>query len=126
MPTAWVFVMAIGPFIVPDSVIHEMPVISPFPFWLWNPAAIDASGRSRPTGWIAVTPVRTASPSINVAYPTSTPGTSVTAFHGPGSPANRIPSARARGFPDGVARCGGESVTGEACAVPRPRRPPGR
>jgi len=32
-PTAWVFVKAIGPENVPDSSIHDTPVISPFPFW---------------------------------------------------------------------------------------------
>ena len=37
-----------------------------------------------PRGRIAVTPVRTASPSISVAWPTSTPGTSVIAFQRPG------------------------------------------
>jgi hypothetical protein len=39
IPTAWVFVIAIGPDMVPDSPIHETPVISPFPFCEWVPAA---------------------------------------------------------------------------------------
>ena len=56
--------------------------------------------------WIAVTPVRTSSPSISVAYPTSTPGTSVRALLAPVMPAKGIPSARARGFPVGVSRIG--------------------
>src|SRR5215470_8401234 len=43
---------------------------------------------------------------MSVAYPTSTPGTSVIAFAGPGRPGNDTPSARARGFPDGVPRYG--------------------
>src|SRR5260370_221077 len=51
---------------------------------------------------MAVTPVRTWLPSISVTYPTSTPGTSVMAFHGPGRPANGSPSPRARGLPPGV------------------------
>src|SRR5690349_4488955 len=55
---------------------------------------------------MAVTPVRTALPSISVTYPTSTPGTSVMEFHRPGRPPNGIPSARPRGLPPGVVRCG--------------------
>src|SRR5215475_1008369 len=105
-PIACVFVIAIGPDIVPDSSIQETPVISPLPLREWKPAAHGSPGRSRPRGWIAVTPVRTLSPAMSVAYPTSTPGTSVIAFAGPGRPANDSPSARARGLPDGVARCG--------------------
>ena len=54
--------------------------------------------------WIAVTPVRTSSPSISVAYPTSRPGTSVMALFAPAVPAKGIPRARARGFPVGVSR----------------------
>src|SRR5579863_1230548 len=34
------------------------------------------------------------------------PGTSVMALCGPGTPRNVRPTARARGLPDGVARCG--------------------
>ena len=94
IPTACVFVIAIGPAAVPDSSIQETPVISPLPFCEWKPAAYGSPGSERPRGWIAVTPVRTSSPEINVTKPTSTPGTSVIAFHGPGSPSNGIPSAR--------------------------------
>jgi hypothetical protein len=65
IPTAWVLESATGPDAVPDSSIHEMPVISPLPFWQWNPAA-QAPRPRRPRGWIAVTPVRTESPSISV------------------------------------------------------------
>src|SRR5437879_6106377 len=106
IPTAWVFVMAMGPAMVPDSSIHDMPVISPLPFWEWVPAAQGSSGFVRPRGWIAVTPVLTSSPSISVAYPTSTPGTSVMALLAPAVPAKGIPRARARGFPVGVSRIG--------------------
>jgi hypothetical protein len=45
-----------------------------------------------------VTPVRTPAPSIRVTWPTSTPGTSVIAFRGPGAPkSNGMPRSRARG-----------------------------
>src|ERR1700752_5223923 len=43
-----------------------------------------------------VTPVRAESPSIMVAYPTVTPGTSVIALHSPVLPSNGIPRSRAR------------------------------
>ena len=66
MPTAWVFVMAIGPENVPDSSIHDTPVISPLPFCEWKPAATGSPGPLEPRGWIAVTPVRTSSPSMSV------------------------------------------------------------
>jgi hypothetical protein len=50
-----------------------------------------------PRGKIAVTPVRTESPSMSVVWPTATPGTSVIAFQRPGAPKSKgIPSARAR------------------------------
>jgi hypothetical protein len=106
IPTAWVLVIAIGPAKVPDSRIHDTPVISPLPFWEKKPAATGSPAPAAPRGWIAVTPVRTDVPRISVAVPTSTPGTSVIAFHGPGVPPNGIPSDLARGLPDGVAACG--------------------
>jgi hypothetical protein len=53
-----------------------------------------------------VTPVRTDALSIRVAYPTSTPGTSVIAFHRPGVPSKPMPNAQARGFSAGVAAWG--------------------
>src|SRR5436190_10256825 len=118
IPTAWVFVIAIGPVMVPDSSIHDTPVISPLPFWEWTPAAHGSPGFVRPRGWFAVTPVRTSSPSISVAYPTSTSGTSVTALLAPTMPAKGIPRARARGFPPGVSRSG-------VCAVMPWLRSPG-
>jgi hypothetical protein len=106
MPTAAVLVIAIGSATVPDSSIHTHPVISPLPLSEYAPAAHASCGCALPRGWMAVTPVRTSSPSISVVYPTSTPATSVIAFHGPGVPSNGMPYARARGLPDGVARCG--------------------
>src|SRR6266566_4873974 len=72
---------------------------------------------------MAVTPVRTALPSIRVVYPTSTPGTSVMAFHRPGRPPKGIPSARARGWPAGVVRCGSGVVTGISVGPDVTQRP---
>ena len=50
---------------------------------------------------MAVTPVRISCPSIFVTYPTSTPGISVIALCAPDFPGKTIPSALARGRPDG-------------------------
>ena len=48
---------------------------------------------------MAVTPVRIAlAGSVRVQKPTSTPGTSVMAFNGPGWPAKGKPRSRARGL----------------------------
>ena len=66
IPTAWVLVMATGPEKLPDSEIQDTPVISPLPFWEKKPAATGSAAPSGPRGWIAVTPVRTESPSISV------------------------------------------------------------
>ena len=66
IPTACVFVIVIGQATVPDSSTHDTPVISPLPFSENTPAAQGSALRSRPRGWIAVTPVRTLSPSISV------------------------------------------------------------
>ena len=66
IPTAWVLVIATGPAKVPDSRIHDTPVISPFPFWEKKPAATGSAGLAAPRGWIAVTPVRTDVPRISV------------------------------------------------------------
>src|SRR5437867_7552454 len=60
---------------------------------------------------MAVTPVRTGpwpttsfpSPLMSVVMPTATPGISVMALQGPGSPGNGSPSPRPRLLPDGVA-----------------------
>jgi hypothetical protein len=51
---------------VPDSSIQETPVISPLPFWEKKPAATGSAAPSGPRGWMAVTPVRTESPSMSV------------------------------------------------------------
>lgn len=51
-----------------------------------------------PRGKIAVTPVRTESPSMIVLKPTSTWATSVIALYVPGVPSNGMPSSLARGF----------------------------
>src|ERR1700761_6226718 len=106
MPTAFGFVMTTGPCIVPDSSIQETPVISPLPFRLKYPADKGSPGLCLPLGWMAVTPVLTLSPSIRVWQPTSTPGTSVIALCLPGVPWYFRPTARARGLPVGVVRCG--------------------
>ena len=67
MPTAWVLVIATGPWQkLPDSSIQDTPVISPLPFWEKKPAATGSPGLSLPRGWMAVTPVRTVSPWISV------------------------------------------------------------
>ena len=67
-------------------------------------AAHGSPGSALPRGWMAVTPVRTVSPSMRVQTPTSRPGTSVIAFAGPGVPENGIWRLRARGRPAGVVR----------------------
>ena len=63
---ACVLVIAIGPAVVPDSSIQLTPVISPLPFREKKPAASGSPAPSLPRGWMAVTPVRTPSPSISV------------------------------------------------------------
>src|SRR5204862_1296119 len=129
MPTACVLVIATGPSNVPDSLIQETPVISPLPFWEWKPAATGSPVPAGPRGWMAVTPVRTALPLIRVVYPTSTPGTSVMAFHRPGRPPKGIPRARARGLPPGVVWCGSGVVTVTRLTIRGasfPDVPPGR
>src|SRR5688500_20271838 len=37
-PTLWVLVIMTGPYSRPDSLTHVVPVISPLPFWLNQPA----------------------------------------------------------------------------------------
>jgi hypothetical protein len=66
IPTAWVLVMATGPEKLPDSEIQDTPVISPLPFWEKKPAATGSPAPPGPRGWMAVTPVRTESPSMSV------------------------------------------------------------
>src|ERR1700733_8666904 len=102
-PTLCVLVSATGPSRNPDSSIHVVPVISPFPFRLNQPAytgseCFAARGRS------TVTPVRTGpsptfngpSPRTSEVIPTCTPPTSVMAFSGPGVPSKGTPRSRAR------------------------------
>src|SRR5438270_117821 len=104
-PTLCVFVIITGPSKKPESSTQWVPVISPLPFRLNQPANT-ASRESLPRGSTAVTPVLTGptptfnapSPEIKVVYPTSTPLTSVSAFSGPGVPSNGTPKSRARGL----------------------------
>jgi hypothetical protein len=104
-PTLCVFVIAIGPSRIPDSWSHVVPVISPLPFSV-NQAPNTGSLLALPRGWITVTPVRTGPfpttsaplPAMSVAWPTSTPRTSVIASCRPGVPSIGMPSSRARGF----------------------------
>src|SRR5690348_13714745 len=90
VPTLWVLVMNIGPSRKPPSSIHVVPVISPLPL-MENHDANTGSLDVLPRGSTAVTPVLTGplpttrgpSPEISVVNPTSTPATSVIAFHCP-------------------------------------------
>ena len=109
--------MATGSENVPDSSIHETPVISPLPFWEKKPAATGSAAPAGPRGRMAVTPVRTESPRMMVAYPTCTPGTSVMAFQWPGVPPNGMPRDLARGLPKGVAACGPVRFSGSTMAL---------
>src|SRR5689334_23491323 len=90
-PTEWVLVIITGPHRNPDSSTQVVPVISPLPFMVNQPAntgSVDAF----PRGNTAVTPVRTGPfpttrlplPTTRVRCPTSTPATSVMASSGPG------------------------------------------
>src|SRR5436309_15239275 len=92
-PTECVLVISTGPHRTPDSSTQVVPVISPLPFMVNQPAntgSVDAF----PRGNTAVTPVRTGPfpttslplPTTRVRCPTSTPATSVTASSGPGMP----------------------------------------
>src|SRR6266576_1333508 len=82
-PTEWVFVIMTGPHRNPDSSTQVVPVISPLPFIVNQPAKTGSS-ESLPRGKIAVTPVRTGPfpttslpfPSTSVRWPTSTPARS--------------------------------------------------
>src|ERR1700723_2955777 len=97
-PTECVLVMSTGPSRKPDSSIQVVPVISPFPFCEYQPAN-EESTDCLPRGQIAVTPVRTGPcptislpcPEMSVLLPTSTPGTSVIAFHLAGVPEKGTP-----------------------------------
>src|SRR5439155_23204092 len=93
-PTLWVLVIITGPSRKPDSSTHVVPVISPLPFWEYQPAKEKRCMEANPRGSTAVTPVRTGPlpttslplPEIRVVWPTSTPSMSVIAFSGPGAP----------------------------------------
>src|SRR5262249_1720839 len=97
VPTLCVLVMNTGPSRNPPSFTHVVPVISPFPFSENHPA-MTGSVDALPRGRIAVTPVRTLSPSMSVVNPTSTPATSVIALSRPAVPSNGTPRSRARGL----------------------------
>src|SRR5262245_32396726 len=110
VPTLVVLVSMTGPSSRPDSSTQAVPVISPLPL-SENQPANTGSLTARPRGSTAVTPVRTGpepttslpSPPTSVAWPTSTPWTSVTALPGPGAPSKGTPRSRARGSADGAA-----------------------
>src|SRR3954465_5432258 len=92
-PTLCVLVIRTGPARNPDSSSHVVPVISPFPLRVNQPPNT-WSFEFLPRGRTAVPPGRTGpappfsgpSPEIKVVCPTSTPCTSVIAFHLPGLP----------------------------------------
>src|SRR5437870_7615337 len=104
-PTLCVLVIMIGPSTKPESSTQVVPVISPLPLSVNQPPKT-ASLDSLPRGRMAVTPVRTGPsptlsfplPEMRVAWPTSTPLTSVMAFRGPGWPSKGTPRSRARGL----------------------------
>src|SRR4030095_6901887 len=58
-PTLCVLVIITGPYSRPDSLTHVVPVISPLPFWLNQPAKTASVGLRLPRGSTAVTPLRT-------------------------------------------------------------------
>src|SRR5690242_10786193 len=102
-PTECVLVIITGPHKKPDSSTHVVPVISPLPFIVNQPAKTGSSDLL-PRGNTAVTPVRTGPlptmsfplPTMSVRWPTSTPVTSVMASRGPGVPSKGTPRSRAR------------------------------
>src|SRR5690349_2174321 len=102
-PTECVLVIITGPHKKPDSSTHVVPVISPLPFIVNQPAKTGSS-ELLPRGNTAVTPVRTGPlpttsfplPVMSVRWPTSTPLTSVMASSGPGAPSKGTPRSRAR------------------------------
>src|SRR5512135_630043 len=57
-PTLCVLVIMTGPYNRPDSSTQVVPVISPLPFWLNQPAKTASVGLRLPRGSTAVTPVR--------------------------------------------------------------------
>jgi hypothetical protein len=105
VPTLCVFVIRMGVPRWPDSSTQAVPVISPLPFSVAQPAKTRPS-MLLPRGSTAVMPVRTGPlpitsfplPETSVTWPTSTPVTSVMALCFPGVPSNGTPRSRARGF----------------------------
>src|SRR3954463_4505845 len=70
---------------------------------------------------MAVTPVRTASPSTSVVWPTRTPSTSVIAFSGPGgNTPGAMPMSRALGLA-GWAMSSVITIAQNAAQIPRER-----
>jgi len=101
-PTLIVFVIITGPQRNPDSSSQCVPVISPLPLNEKCPAHTGVARGCLPRGRMAVTPVRICGPPsavarrLRVVKPTSTPGTSVIAFQGPGMPGSGRARERAR------------------------------
>ena len=93
-----VFVSRIGVSISPSSLTCVEPMSLPKPLPTKTAAGTFSRKRLPPCGSIAVTPVRTSAPLINVACPTRTPSTSVMASSRPaGSTPTTRPMSRARG-----------------------------
>ena len=91
--------MPIAASIMPDSSSQGRPVISPLPLNEKKPPNTRSSQILPARGMIIVTPVRATrgSSAITVAWPTSTPGTSVIALCGPvGSSPITTPKSRIR------------------------------
>ena len=84
MPTLSVLVRTIGVSIVPSSLTCVDPASLPKALPTNTAPATLSWNTLPPCGKIAVTPVRTSSPSMIVVWPTRTPATSVIAFSGPG------------------------------------------
>ena len=96
VPTAKVLVSRIGVSSTPSSLTCIRPTLLPKPFSTTAAATGLSWNRSPSCGSTAVTPVRI-SPSISVAWPTSTPGTSAMLLRSPGgSTPQARPRSRAR------------------------------
>src|SRR5947207_14026240 len=85
-PTLWVLVIITGPSRKPDSSTHVVPVISPLPFWEYQPTTETRCMEANPRGSTAATPVRTG-PLTTTSWPT-TATTVVAPSRTPESPAN--------------------------------------
>jgi hypothetical protein len=96
VPAAKVLVSRIGVSSVPSSFTCTSPTLLPKPFSTAAAATGLSRNRSPSCGSTAVTPVQT-SPSISVAWPTVTPGTSAMLLRVPGgNEPQASPSSRAR------------------------------